>query len=122
MLSDTAFGLLWIVLLGVSISAAQSGPWTAMVGGDIAIAVLFYTLFLQVEYAKLARHTGEEQLARMQRGERLQELRRQEIAAVVAAVAASETSRAKYQAFQRQFHSILAGMPEKSDLYWPPLP
>lgn len=122
MLSDNVFGVLWIVLMGVSVFAAQSGPWSAMLGGGIAVAVLLYTLFLEIRYTELARRTGEEWLAGRQRGERLQELRRREIAAVVAAVAASEASRAKYRAFHAGLYSLLAGEPERSDLHWPSIP
>ncbi|HXV80307.1 MAG TPA: hypothetical protein VEG60_10550 [Candidatus Binatia bacterium] len=122
MLSDNVFMMLWIVLMGVSIFAAQSGPWSATLGGGTAIVVLVYTLFLQIQYTELAHRTGEEWLAGRQRGERLQELRRQEIAAVVAAVAASDASRAKYQAFHAGLFSRLAGEPERSDLHWPLIP
>jgi hypothetical protein len=63
MLPDKVFGVLWFVLMGVSIFAAQSGPWSALLGGGIAVAVLLYTLFLEVRYAEHARRTGEEWLA-----------------------------------------------------------
>jgi hypothetical protein len=113
MLPAKVFGVLWLVMTGGALYAAHDAP----LASAIALLVLIYVLFLEVRYTELLARDGAHELARIRGGERLAELRRKEIAAVVYAVSLSGDSRKAYADFLARGHSLLAGEQERSDLH-----